>query len=173
MIDINDKLYDITFAGLKLGEHKYVYPIDVEFFSGYDDIEELKEVNIQANILLKKGSSILDFRLKILGTIEVFCDVSREPFQITIDKQEKFIVKFGKEYKDDDGNIIIIPHGEYKFNIKKQIFETIILSIPMKKIHPDVINGTMKSDILDKLEYSKEEKENEINPIWNKLKELI
>ena len=59
------------------------------------------------------------------------------------------VVKFGSEFNNEDDEILIIPHGEYKINIAQYIFELIILSLPAKRIHPGVLEGTLKSEILN------------------------
>jgi hypothetical protein len=52
--------------------------------------------------------------------------------------------------------------------------------VPLKRIHPGVIDGTLQSDILKKLEElspkdieNKEEASEEIDPRWNTLKKLL
>ena len=54
----------------------------------------------------------------------------------------------------------------------------IALSVPQKRIHPGVKDGTLKSEALDKLNelqsnINKEKKEEEIDPRWDKLKKLL
>jgi uncharacterized metal-binding protein YceD (DUF177 family) len=58
------------------------------------------------------------------------------------------------------------------------IYELVTLSIPLKRIHPGVIDGTLQSDILEKLkELSPKENisvnNGDIDPRWNKLKKLV
>ena len=51
----------------------------------------------------------------------------------------------------------------------------IVLSLPTKKIHPGIIDGTLKTDIIDKLKElqpNKEQNNNSIDPRWDKLKGL-
>ncbi len=52
----------------------------------------------------------------------------------------------------------------------------IVLSLPLKRIHPGIEDGTLKSDILNKLK-ALEPKEEKLNgqedPRWNKLKDLL
>ena len=54
-----------------------------------------------------------------------------------------------------------------------------LLSVPYKRIHPGVEDGTLNSEVLDKLEElapkQKEEKDSdeEIDPRWNELKKLL
>ena len=51
-----------------------------------------------------------------------------------------------------------------------------VLSLPLKRVHPGIEDGTLKSEILIKLK-ELEPKENKLNgkkdPRWNKLKDLL
>ena len=72
--------------------------------------------------------------------------------------------------------ILVIPEGSYQINVAQHIYETIVLSLPLKKIHPGIKNGTLKSDILEKLKALEPKKNNSdgsIDPRWNKLKDLL
>ena len=64
----------------------------------------------------------------------------------------KLVVKFGSEFNDDHDEILILPHEAYQINIAQYIYELIVLSVPTKRIHPDVINGSMESEALKRLE---------------------
>ena len=90
------------------------------------------------------------------------------------------MVKFGNEYNDEDTDILILPHGEYEINIQQYIYELIVLSVPIKRVHPGVKDGTLNSDILKKLDelspkinLEKEVKGDDIDPRWNTLKKLL
>ncbi len=117
--------------------------------------------------------------LKFPELVNVNCDLSNEPYDQKIKGSLQLVVKFGQEFNDENEDILIIPHGEYEINIAQYIYELIVLSVPSKLIHPGVKDGTLKSDILEKLEELSpkdlDEKENseEIDPRWNKLKKLL
>jgi len=52
----------------------------------------------------------------------------------------------------------------------------IVLSVPQKKVHPGIEDGTLKSEILEKLknlEPQQKSPSNDIDPRWDKLKELL
>ena len=84
------------------------------------------------------------------------------------------IVKFGDEFNNDNEEILIIPHNEYELDISQYIYELIILSVPVKRIHPKIVNGTLKSDTIDKLKKMQEKAEKkDTDPRWDKLKELL
>ena len=103
----------------------------------------------------------------------VNCDLTNEPFKLDVENCIDLVVKFGSELNDEDDEILIVPHGEYKINVAQYIYELIVLSIPAKRIHPGVLDGSLKSEILNILEDLKpNEKKSKVDPRWEKLKEL-
>lgn len=172
------KEFTIPFVGLKLGKHHFDYKIEQTFFE-YFEYEEFNDVNIDVNLLLDKKSTLLELNFKISGFVNINCDVTNEPYNQTIDNEFDLVVKFGDEYNDELEDILIVTHGTYEVNIQQYIYELIVLSVPIKRIHPGVENGTLDSEILKKLEELspklKEEKETEeeSDPRWNTLKKLL
>ncbi len=88
-------------------------------------------------------------------------------------------MNFGDEFNDENEDLLIIPHSEFKINVAQYIYEAIVLSVPIKRIHPGVEDGTLKSDVLEKLrelevkdQEIEEDNIKEIDPRWNKLKEF-
>ena len=172
------KPYNIQFVGLKIGAHKFDYDIDNSFFHHfeYDDFNAAK---LKVDIHLEKKTTLLEFQFKVNGTVNVNCDLTNEPFNQNIEDQFNLIVKFGEAYNDTNEEILIIPHGEYQINVAQYIYELIILAVPVKKVHPGVEDGTLKSDILEKLKTlspdvnESEEQQKETDPRWDNLKKLL
>lgn len=172
------KEFTIPFVGLKVEKHHFDYQINKAFFEHfeYDDFNDIK---VKTNLVFEKKTTLLELFFKISGHINVNCDLTNEPYFQEIKGDYKLIVKFGNEYNNDDENILIIPHGDYEINIAHYIYELIILSIPAKRVHPGVKDGTLKSDMLEKLEElsPKTEKQNkpskETDPRWDTLKKLL
>lgn len=101
-----------------------------------------------------------------------------ENFDLHIKGKLKLIVNFGDEFNNDNEELLILPHGEHQIDISQYVYEMIALSVPQKRIHPGVKDGTLKSEALDKLNelqsnINKEKKEEEIDPRWDKLKKLL
>ena len=70
---------------------------------------------------------------------------------------------------------MILPHGSYQVSVAQPIYEMIVLSIPQKKVHPKVLDGTLDSALLKRLEelQPKEDKLENNDPRWDKLKDLL
>ncbi|MDT0687855.1 YceD family protein [Autumnicola psychrophila] len=169
--------YTIPFVGLKLGKHQFEYDIDNEFFDHFE-YDEFNSVDVKIDLLFEKKNTMMELTFKASGTVNVDCDITNEPYDQPIDSSLFLVIKFGNEYNDEDEDLLIIPHGEYEVNVQQYIYELIVLSLPIKRVHPGVEDGTLKSDVLDKLEelsIDKKEKNNEedIDPRWDKLKNLL
>jgi len=172
----------IPFVGLKLGKHQFEYQINKEFFEDYD-YDEFEACDIKVNIVLEKKSTMLELHFKHKGTIHVPCDLTSEMFDFPIKGKIKVIVQFGEDFNDDNEELLILPFGEHQVDVKQYIYEMIALSIPLKKIHPGIKDGTLKSEALDKLNELKvnskelkktDSKEEETtDPRWDQLKKLL
>ncbi|MFD1161382.1 MULTISPECIES: YceD family protein [Hwangdonia] len=172
------KEFTIPFVGLKIGKHHFNFEIEQKFFEHFE-YEEFNDVNIQVDVEFEKKSTLLELRFKTSGFVNINCDITNEPYNQSIENEFDLVVKFGDEFNDENIDILIVPHGTYEVNIQQYIYELIVLAVPIKRIHPGIENGTLHSDILEKLdELSPKLKENketneDIDPRWNTLKKLL
>jgi uncharacterized metal-binding protein YceD (DUF177 family) len=173
----NLKAYLIPFLGLKIGKHQFDYQVDNTFFAHFD-YDEFKDASVKVNIILEKKSTLLELEIKHKGTVNVPCDVSGEEFDLAIKGNLKLVVKFGDAFNDENEELLIVPHGEFQINVAQYIYESIVLSVPLRRIHPGVKDGSL-TEVIEKLESlaPKENKEseqkNEIDPRWENLKKLL
>ncbi|HLV40020.1 DUF177 domain-containing protein [Xanthomarina sp.] len=172
------KEFTIPFVGLKLGKHHFEYQINKAFFEHFE-YEEFNNSSVNVEVILDKKSTLLELDFNISGSVNINCDLTNEAFDQEITNHFNLVVNFGDEYNDEEIDILILPHGDYEINIQQYIYELIVLSVPTKRVHPGVEDGTLNSEILKKLEELspklKENKETEedIDPRWNTLKKLL
>ena len=173
------KEFTIPFKGLKLGKHQFDFELNKAFFEHFE-YDEFNDVDIKLNVLLEKMSTLMEITLAFNGTVNVACDVTNEPFDQPITGTYQFVVKFGDEINDENEDLLILPHGSYDVNIQQYIYESIVLAMPLRKIHPGIADGTLKSDILDKLEelspeasHDQEDEDENTDPRWDSLKKLL
>jgi uncharacterized metal-binding protein YceD (DUF177 family) len=168
--------YTIQFIGLKEGIHSFDYNIEKKFFDFFE-FDEFNDAKVKIKVDLIKTATLLEFKIIATGTVNVDCDLTNEPFDQLIDNSFDLIVKFGEAYNAENEEILILPHGEYEINLAQYIYELIVLSVPNKRIHPGVKDGSLKSEILEKLEELSPKGLNneneEIDPRWNTLKKLL
>ncbi|GAB5400788.1 MAG: DUF177 domain-containing protein [Aureisphaera sp.] len=170
------KEFTIPFVGLKVGEHTFKMDIENTFFEHFE-YDEFNDAALVLDVLLNKKTTLLEFTLQFKGQVNVNCDLTNEPYEQPLQGEYHFVVKFGEAFNDELEDIVILPHGSYQVNIQQQVYESIVLSMPSRRIHPGIEDGSLQSDILEKLEElsPKEEKETEeeTDPRWDDLKKLL
>ncbi|PWG04536.1 YceD family protein [Polaribacter aquimarinus] len=169
------KQFNIQFVGLKEGSHLFEYEIDNAFFETYN-FDEYNSSSIKVSLDFIKKSTLFELTFTAKGFVEVPCDVTSEFYNQEIDSNLPLVVKFGPEFNDDNEEILILPHEAYEFNVAQFIYEMIVLSVPNKRVHPGVLDGTMESKALNKLkelEIKEKKAVEETDPRWDKLKNLI
>ncbi len=173
------KEFLIPFVGLKLGKHHFEYQINNAFFEIFE-YDEFQNSDIKVSVILEKKSNMLELSFKHKGTVNVPCDLTGEDFDLPIKGKMKLIVRFGEVFNDDNEELLILPFGEFEINIAQYIYEMIALSVPLKRVHPGVKDGSLKTEALEKLNElqvkeveKKENKEENIDPRWDKLKQLL
>lgn len=169
----------IPFIGLKLGKHQFEYQVNKSFFDAFD-YDEFEKADIKVNVVLEKRGTMLELAFKHKGTVYVPCDLTGEMFDLPIKGKIKLVVQFGEQFNNDNEELLILPHGEHQIDIKQYVYEMIALSVPLKKAHPGIKDGTLKTPALDKLkelsvkDHKKETiQEENTDPRWDKLKKLL
>ncbi len=141
---------------------------------------------------------MLELEFSHKGTVNVPCDVTNEDFDLPIEGNLKLLVKFGEEFNNENEDLLILPHGEFQMNVAQYIYEMIALSVPYKRVHPDVAEDYETDEDLDDLDFldsddlemineedfpedelneneTEEDSDNnkETDPRWDKLKQLL
>lgn len=172
-----NKEFLVPFAGLKFGKHQFEFEIDKKFFEDFD-FDEYNDVNIKVSLVLEKKTTMLELTFKSKGTVNVPCDLTNEDFDLPVKGKLELIVKFGEEYNDENDEMLVLPHGEHQIDVSQYIYEMIVLSVPSKRVHPGIKDGTIAPEILQKLNElapSEEQKEEDkdTDPRWDSLKKLL
>ncbi len=171
--------FSIPYIGLKLGKHQFEYQINKAFFDHFE-YDEFEDSNIKVNLVLDKKSTMLELLINHAGTVYVPCDLTGEMFDLGVKGNAHLVIQFGDEYNDDNDELLILPHGEHQVNVAQIIYEMIALSVPFKRVHPGIKDGTLQSETLTKLNEilvtditdNKDEEEN-TDPRWDELKKLL
>ena len=99
------------------------------------------------------------------------CDISNAAFDYPIEHEIDVLVKFGEEYDDSDPEVITIPGTDHAFNVAQLIYEDVMLSVPMKKVSPDLSPEYL--EVLERFSPKEPVKEEPvIDPRWEALKKL-
>ena len=168
------KQYCIPITELKQEVYSFDFNVDEKFFEQFEN-SEIKKGSAVVNIVLTKNSQNIILNFNIKGSVNVMCDRCLDYFDLPIKINEKLFFVFSNEHKSSAHDFIILNLNENEINVAQYIYEFIILNLPIKKIHPndEFGNNACNKEMLEKLNSYTKKKETEIDPRWNKLKNLI
>lgn len=164
--------YILPIAGLSIGYHDYEYQIDDKFFENLD-FSEVKKGNIKVNLNVEKHEREFIFTFKFVGRVFIACDRCNDEYEQPIENEAVIYIKYGAEYEEESDDVIVIPSEQGEFDISSLIYEYIILSLPIHRVHQD--ESECNQDVISYL-YGLEGDNNndteEIDPRWKCLEEL-
>ncbi len=170
--------FEIAWQGLKVGMHEFRYDIDYQFIQAHGsttgDIKDLS-ARIILNFDKKNGFFLLHFDVD--GTAIVPCDRCGDDFSLALWDEFKLLIKLAGEdaaEADEDADVVFIPRNETVIDISKWLYEFIMLSVPLQRLHPDTPDGIpgCNPETLKLLSRLSEPDETAGNDIWNGLKAL-
>jgi len=169
--------FTIPFSGLNEGTHLFDFSADQRFFAGFEN-SEIEKGNVNIEVELEKRTTYLRLTFMLAGQIELICDRCLEPFLQPIESRNLLLVKFSETETDDGDEVIYIHPGAHQIQVAKLIYEFIVLSIPIRRVHPDDQDGESLCDpaMLRKLDEYKAPylpDSEPIDPRWNDLKKII
>ena len=176
------KAFTINYAGLREGKHRFDYHIDKKFLELFET-PLVEDADLQVELTLDKQIGFLSLLFQWKGTVAASCDICNEDFQLPIEGNENIIVKFVQELPEDNAEpeIIYVLQGESQINVATPLYEAVMLSIPIRKVHPETEKGVPGCDpkilaILETTIVEEEEDTEEDNTentsVWDELKKL-
>ncbi|NPD45137.1 DUF177 domain-containing protein [Lentimicrobium sp. S6] len=168
------KEYHISFRGLKDGLHSFDFEIGKKFFQTFENTR-IQDSNLKLDLELDKQETMLQVYFSIAGEVEVECDRCLELYTQAVEVEDKLIVKFGRETFEEAENILVLDEKEHKLQLEQYIYEFIMLSLPMRLIHPELEDGEpgCQPGFLETYNEQDDADEDEvIDPRWEALKKL-
>ena len=168
--------YTIPFSGLKEGKHIFDFEADDRFFSNFTE-SEIRKGKVSIKVVLEKHTTHLKLTFEHQGVVELICDLCLDVYDQVVEGRNFLLVKFSENEMDEGDDVIFMHPGKHQVEVGTLIYEYIVLSIPIKRVHPNDENGFSQCDpeMLKKLEELRvdEQPEEPVDPRWNELKKII
>ncbi|OFY04645.1 MAG: hypothetical protein A2W93_05295 [Bacteroidetes bacterium GWF2_43_63] len=128
--------YIIHFTGLAAGMHDFSWNVDGKFFEA-DNYLGVTDASVQVNCKLQKSDRLMELDFSGEGTITLPCDRCLGPLELKINASRKVIVKESELENSDNDDIFFVNRQDYEFSAENWIREMILLSLPMRNVHPE------------------------------------
>lgn len=102
-----------------------------DFFGGE------KEINCRIEIAISKAGDTFHLLANVLGTLATFCHKCLEPMDFELETSFQTVVQRGGAEGTEDLDLageeyVHLPVGEHRISLDQQIYESVIVSIPMQ-----------------------------------------
>ncbi len=167
--------FDIEFVKLKDGLHEFNYRLEKKFFEVFDN-EDVLASDIEVKAVLEKTANLMNLSLHLKGKVDVSCDRCLVPLSVSVETDHHVLYKMLPEIGDEDivhDDWIILTQQDYKINLGQDCYETTLLSLPMMRNCDDMETKPCNYQMLSKLNELSGNDEEQSDPRWDKLKELL
>ncbi len=127
--------FKLGLKSLPPGEHHFEFHPGKEFFVNMEntDIHDA-DLNVDLRVVHKNDS--YDMTFHITGTVTLLCDRCLDNLVMPIDADYHITVEYGDDYNDESDDLLVIPQSDNYLNVAYMIYDTIVLAIPIKHVHP-------------------------------------
>ena len=158
--------YAIAYKGLSVGKHSFSLEFDNALFEAFNDSQVLSCSGF-VDIELERGESMMTLQFGMSADVGVECDRCLEEVVIPIDYDDELIVRVAEVEDDSEDDIMWISPAEDFIDLKQYIYESVLLSLPYQRIHPEGEDGTLACNT-DMLEHFKIVTEEEFEGMLSK-----
>lgn len=98
---------------------------------------EVAGCDVSARVTLEPSHGAFKLAMALRGVMQVPCDRCLEPVAIPVDTRYELTLRLGPEYDDAAPGILVIPERDPAVDLAPLMRDTLILALPMRRVHPD------------------------------------
>lgn len=142
----------------------------------FDEFEDLTLKRAEVEISFEKRLHFIHVDYRVRADLQVTCDRSLRLFDYPVQEEYKVLFKPTVETPSEgkESKVKEIDAGDLTISIDREVRDSILLGLPVKKIHPDYLDedGRPLDFIEKRFGAPDEEEEPAPDPRWEALKKL-
>ena len=127
--------YKLPLRSLSQGTHEFDFHLTKTFFTNMES-EDVHDADLDVKCTVTLRGDVYELRIDIPGTVTLICDRCLDDLEFPIDTTYDINVKYGDEYNDASDTLLVIPQSDNFLNVAYMIYDTVVLAIPIKHVHP-------------------------------------
>lgn len=178
--------YKLSLKPLAEGVHEFDYTLDKQFFANMEH-DDVRDADLAVHLTVDHHNDIYRLKFDIAGTVTLMCDRCLDNLVLPIDTTYNINVEYGDDYNDDSDELLIIPASDNDLNVAYMLFDTVVLQIPIKHVHPmgqcnRAMSALLKKhragadaiedELLDTIDDDSSEASSATDPRWDALRGL-
>ncbi|MBD5187428.1 MAG: DUF177 domain-containing protein [Muribaculaceae bacterium] len=127
--------YKVALSSLPDGAHTQDFEINTEFFKNMEN-PDILSADVKVHLDLVKKHEVYDCLFTLKGLLKIPCDRCLSPMDHEVDTTYHITVKYGDEYNDESDDLLVIPSSNQYLNVAYMLYDTLMLTIPLRHVHP-------------------------------------
>ncbi len=164
---------------MKEGKHSFHFDLDSRFLEAFSK-EIFDDPAVSVDVEFQLTETMIKADLTLTGNVALTCDRSGDDFHFPINQKVTYFLKFGEREEEISDEMCTILKESTSIEFDQLVYDTIALSIPLKKLHPRFAAFESDDDSEGTMVFTSGNAEPEIavkeelaDPRWQKLKDLI
>jgi uncharacterized protein len=137
--------YIIPFGSYSNGSYEFDFELNDAFFGLFPE-SDIQKADVKAGVNMIRQERQLEFRFTLSGWVMLPCDRCLEEYEQPISGSFNLYGKFGHGDNEDEFDVVWISHEASQVDLSQFLYEYVMLSLPMRKVHPDREDGTAGCD---------------------------
>lgn len=146
------------------------YDLDDNYFNGLPQ-DEITAGVLKAEVVLRPMCGRFRLDLRIDGKVQTVCDRCLDPVTLPVSLETGMDIVFSENESEDEGTVTL-PFGSQGINLAWYMYEAILLSLPMQRVHADGECNVEMSGLLG-VYGADENPGGETDPRWKELEEIL
>ncbi len=135
--------YKVELASRGDGHYEQDFEIGKQFFENMENHDILSS-DIHVHMDMEKRQDRYECVFHCSGMLQIPCDRCLDPMDHEVDTDYRVTVKYGENYDDGADNLLVIPYSNSYLNVAYMLYDTILLTIPLRHVHaPGKCNRAM------------------------------
>ncbi|MCX6224992.1 MAG: DUF177 domain-containing protein, partial [Bacteroidia bacterium] len=98
---------------------------------------EIQKAEVLVKVEMIKQERQLEFIFTLDGWVMLPCDRCLEEYEQPLTGEFHLYGKFGHGNNEDEFDVVWLSNEAYQIDLSQYLYEYVILSLPLRKVHPD------------------------------------
>lgn len=152
--------------------HIYNFELRKEFLES-NTITDADDLQVEVGVEFSQRGNLHSLQIKLEGWFSTACDRCSDSVTITIKSTQAYVVKQSQHHErlEDNDDVILYDEGDKEIDISYILYEMLLLSFPLRRVHKDGECNTRTMEILSST--TPNNTKDTIDPRWEGLKNMF
>ncbi|MEE0979534.1 MAG: DUF177 domain-containing protein [Muribaculaceae bacterium] len=127
--------YKLMLKSMPKGVNEFDYKLGKQFFINMEN-NDVRDADLTVNLVVNNTGDFFDLTFAVEGEVTVVCDRCLDDLVLPIETAYHVVVKYGDNYNDSTDELLEIPESDNYLNVAYMLYDTVMLAIPIKHVHP-------------------------------------